>query len=80
VGAVGTMTDSKTGRGPIPEATARQLCARIRSQKASKLFTQCWGCVRATKGVEEKMCFFKPPDFRGCGLVNAQFDSSASDH
>jgi hypothetical protein len=30
--------------------------------------------VRSTKGVEEKMCFFHPPDFRGCGLVNEQFD------
>jgi hypothetical protein len=67
------MSDKGIG-SPIPEATARQLCAEIRKQKGSKLFTQCWGCVRATKGVEEKMCFFKPPGFRGCGLVNERFD------
>lgn len=61
-------------KGPIPLDIARQLCADIRKEKASKLFSQCWGCVKATKGVEEKMCFFKPPDFRGCGLVNDMFD------
>lgn len=62
------------GKGPIPEGTARALCRQIRLERAGKLFTQCWGCVRATRGVEEKMCFFKPPDFRGCALVNERFD------
>jgi hypothetical protein len=62
------------GKGPIPIETARKLCADIRMAKARKLFTQCWGCVRATKGAGEKMCFFKPPDFRGCALVNERFD------
>jgi hypothetical protein len=68
------MPKKGMGKGPIPKETARQLCAQIRSQKALKLFSQCWGCVRATKGVEEKMCFFHPPDFRGCGLVNERYD------
>ena len=63
------------GRSAIPEETARGLCREIRLVKAPKLFTQCWGCVRATKGVEEKMCFYKPPDFRGCALVNQRFDA-----
>ena len=62
------------GKGPIPLDIAKKLCADIRMEKGSKLFTQCWGCVRATKGVEEKMCYYKPPDFRGCGLVNERFD------
>lgn len=62
------------GNGPIPLETARKLCAEIREVKARKLFTQCWGCVRATKGVEERMCFYKPPDFRGCALVARRFD------
>ena len=62
------------GKGPIPMETARGLCAELRAVKVRKLFTQCWGCVRATKGVEEKMCFYKPPDFRGCALVNERFD------
>ncbi len=66
-----------TGKGPIPEATARQLCAQISKEKGQKLFTQCWGCLRATKGVEEKMCYYKPPDFRGCGLVNDRFDGQS---
>jgi len=59
---------------PVPEGTARALCREIRLARSKKLFTQCWGCVRATKGVEERMCFFKPPDFRGCALVNERFD------
>ena len=71
------MMTKDGGKGPIPEGTARRLCAEIRKQKAARLFTQCWGCVRATKGVEEEMCFFKPPDFRGCGLVNERFDKGA---
>ncbi len=62
------------GKGPIPLETARKPCAGIREPKARKLFTQCWGCVRATKGVEEKMCFHKPPGFRGRALVNERFD------
>lgn len=67
------MSDPQ-GKGPIPQETARDLCREIRQAKATRLFTQCWGCVRATRGVEEKMCFFKPPDFRGCALVNGRFD------
>ena len=52
-----------------------RLCEGIKEQKSRKLFTQCWGCVKASKGNIEKMCFFKPPDFRGCGLVNKVFDA-----
>ncbi len=63
------------GKGPIPLETARKLCAEVREVRARKLFTQCWGCVRATRGVEEKMCYYKPPNFRGCALVNERFDS-----
>ena len=70
------MSDPQ-GKGQIPEETARALCREIRQAGAKKLFTQCWGCVRATKGVEDKMCFHKPPDFRGCGLVNKRFDEGA---
>jgi len=62
-------------KDPIPLETARELCAQIRQIKAKKLFTQCWGCVRATKGAEEKMCYYTPPDFRGCALVNERFDA-----
>jgi hypothetical protein len=62
-------------KGPIPLDIARQLCTDIRKEKAPKLFSQCWGCMKATKGAEEKMCFHRPPDFRGCGLVNDMFDN-----
>jgi hypothetical protein len=57
-------------KSPIPLEMARDLCAGIRRVKAKKPFTQCRGCVRVTKGAEDKMCFYKPPDFRGCALVN----------
>lgn len=42
---------------PIPLETARRLCAEIRAVRARKLFSQRWGCVRASKGVEGRMCF-----------------------
>ena len=35
----------------------------------------CGDCVKASKGNPEKMCFYKPPDYRGCGLVNRGFDT-----
>jgi len=62
---------------PIPKEIASQLCNRIKEQKARKLFTQCWGCVKASKGNPEKMCYYKPPDYRGCGLVNKVFDAES---
>jgi len=59
---------------PIPENVAKQLCEEIRAIKAKKLFTQCWGCVKASKGEFTKMCVAGRNDFRGCGLVNRRYD------
>jgi hypothetical protein len=59
---------------PIPEEIARKICRDIREEKGVKLFSQCWGCVRFSKGDPKKMCFYKPPDFRGCNIVNKRYD------
>ena len=42
---------------PIPKDIVRQICEDIREMKSKKLFNQCWGCIRASKGNPEKMCF-----------------------
>lgn len=58
----------------IPKDTALQLCEEIRKEKSSKLFTQCWGCVKFSKGDPSKMCLSGTPDYRGCKLVNERYD------
>ena len=59
---------------PIPEVEAAKLCLEIRKEKGVRLFSQCWGCMRFSKGNPEKMCYNSNPDNRGCGLVNKRFD------
>jgi hypothetical protein len=66
------MSSSET---PIPKDEAMKLCSEIRKEKGIKLFSQCWGCMRFSKGDSEKMCFNSKPDNRGCRLVNKQYDS-----
>ncbi|MFB3890099.1 MAG: hypothetical protein ACE14S_11455 [Candidatus Bathyarchaeia archaeon] len=58
---------------PIPWETALELCGEIRKKKAGRLFTQCWGCVRFSKGEAAKMCFASRPHNRGCRLVNKRY-------
>jgi uncharacterized protein (DUF779 family) len=66
----------KTGSGkPIPKEEAMKLCSEIRNEKGVKLFSQCWGCLKFSKGDPAKMCYSSKPDNRGCGLVNKQYDS-----
>lgn len=71
------MTDG-SGKDAIPEDTARRLCAEIRKERGVRLFSQCWGCVKFSKGSEEKMCYNGSPDHRGCGLVNKRYDEGPS--
>ena len=61
----------------IPLDRAFELCKAYRERKGVRLFSQCWGCVRYSKKVPEKMCFFKPPTHDGCKFVNRLFESSA---
>jgi len=60
---------------PIPKDEAAKLCSEIRNEKGVRLFSQCWGCLRFSKGDAAKMCFSSKPDNRGCGLVNKRYDS-----
>jgi hypothetical protein len=66
------MSSSET---PIPKDEAVKICSEIRKENGIKLFSQCWGCMRFSKGDPEKMCVSSKPDNRGCGLVNKQYDS-----
>ncbi len=58
----------------IPKDIAIRLCNEIRLTKEHRLFSQCWGCVKFSKGVFDKMCAASKPDNRGCALVNASYD------
>jgi len=62
----------------IPEAVAIQLCSQIQQQYHGKWWTlagmQCMGCTAASKGEVTKMCISNTPGFRGCNLVNIQYD------
>ncbi|UCG00844.1 MAG: hypothetical protein JSW11_14650 [Candidatus Heimdallarchaeota archaeon] len=58
----------------IPEDIALQICEQIREEKGVRLFSQCWGCVKFSKGDGKKMCFYDPPNNWGCKLVNKQYD------
>ena len=60
----------------IPLDKAFELCKAHREKKGVRLFSQCWGCVRYSKEVPEKMCFYKPPTNDGCKYVNKLFVSS----
>jgi hypothetical protein len=65
----------KGGSGEaIPEDVALQLCSEIRNEKKVKLFTQCWGCVKFSKGDPAKMCFSSQPGNRDCSIVNKRYD------
>ena len=46
---------------PIQREEAIRLCTEIRAVKARRLFTQCWGCVRFSRGDPAKMCFANAP-------------------
>ncbi len=62
----------------IPLEHAAELCQQYRDKNKVKLFSQCWGCMRYSKGVPEKMCFYKPPNNDGCGKVNGLAKNASS--
>jgi hypothetical protein len=63
-----------TDPAPIPEEVAFRLCQEVRAERPVRLFSQCWGCLKASKGDTTRKCFHRPPDFRGCSLVNRRHD------
>jgi hypothetical protein len=62
----------------IPLDKAFELCKTYREKNKVKMFSQCWGCVKFSKEVPEKMCFYKPPNNNGCKIVNKLFEESNS--
>jgi hypothetical protein len=65
------MGMSASMEGRVPEGVALEICERVRSRIP---FSQCWGCVKFSKGDPRKMCFYKPPMNRECQRVNKAFD------
>jgi hypothetical protein len=55
---------------------AYALCKNYREEKGVRMFSQCWGCVKFSKEVPEKMCFYNPPNNDGCKIVNKLFEES----
>lgn len=60
----------------IPREVALQFCAEICVKNKRRLFTQCWGCWKTSKGDPVKMCISSRPNYRGCRLVNVRYDQS----
>jgi len=58
---------------PIPTDKAIELCREYRDSHKVRLFSQCWGCIKFSKE-PNKMCFYKPPENRGCRYINELFD------
>jgi len=55
---------------------AAALCKDYLEHHKPRLFSQCWGCVKYSKGIPEKMCFYEPPDNNACSFVNIQYRAS----
>ena len=66
------MTDNNL----ISLEEAFKLCKKYRDEHKVRLFSQCWGCLKFSKEESIKMCFYNPPENRGCKFINAQFDES----
>ena len=71
------QTPCMTLSGVIPSEVAMQLYEEIRREKERRWFSQCWGCVKASKGDVTKMCVSSRPDYRGCSLVNERYKSQS---
>jgi hypothetical protein len=60
----------------IPFEKAVELCNTYRDKHKVRMFSQCWGCIRFSKGNPEKMCFFKPPNNDGCRFVVQEYEKA----
>lgn len=58
----------------IPRDEAREICDRIRNERAHLMLSQCWDCICYSRGDFSMMCVSSKPGFRGCALVNNVFD------
>ncbi len=60
----------------IPTEIALNFCKSYREEHKVRVFSQCWGCLRFSKGEPQKMCFYKPPNNDGCKFVNDHYKKS----
>jgi len=58
----------------IPLDKAIELCKEYRDKHTVRPFSQCWGCLSFSKRDPARMCFYHPPENRGCKFVNGLFD------
>ncbi len=58
---------------PILTERALDLCKRYCEEHGVRAFSQCWGCLRFSKGEPVKMCFAGQPGNVGCKFVNELF-------
>lgn len=59
---------------PIPLEEAQRICKKIQNEKRVRMFSQCWGCLKFSKDDATKMCFYDPPENRGCKLINRYYN------
>lgn len=64
------------GGVPIPAERALELCREYCEGHGVKTFSQCWGCLRFSKGDPAKMCFAGEGN-RGCRFVNELFEGGS---
>lgn len=65
---------AEDGRPELSREEALRLCTEVREARASRWYRvlpgQCWGCMKASDGVPEKMCIYDGKSYGGCTLVN----------
>ena len=67
----------------IPQDIAREICIEIRNDNRGKWFSlrkwQCWGCIKFSKGNNDRMCLKAKPGFSGCNLINTRYSKQPHD-
>lgn len=54
----------------LPMELASKLCQEVQDSQWIKVFTQCWGCVKFSKGDTGKMC----GEIVSCNLVLKRYE------
>lgn len=62
----------QTATQAVPPDVAARLCREIQESRRIWLFSQCWGCVKFSKGDPRKMC----GEIVNCNLVQARYRRS----
>jgi hypothetical protein len=63
-----------SGSPAIVEEKAIELCREYCEEHGVHTFSQCWGCLRFSKGEPARMCFAGALGNRGCRFVNKLFE------